>query len=137
MLYTNVLKGAVAMFLQRVLLEIEKKGTTKSKMLKDLGLNHNAFAKWKDPTCTPNGATLSKIASYFNVTVDYLLGRTDMPVQELIIPESLRDVPVAFHRGEFEDLTQAEVDALAAIAEGYKAKRALERQKQKANLLIQ
>ena len=112
------------MFLERVLNEISKMGVTRAKMLKDLGLNHNAFAKWSDPTCTPNGATLSKIASYFNVTVDYLLGRTNDPTpQELNVPSSLKNIPVAFHRGEFDDLTQEEVDALARIAEGYKATR--------------
>ena len=112
------------MFLERVLTEISKIGITRSKMLKDLNLNHNAFAKWNDPTCIPNGATLSKIASYFNVTVDYLLGRTaDPSPRELNIPPILQNIPVAFHRGEFEELTQDEVDALARIAEGYKALR--------------
>jgi len=39
------------------------------------------------------------------------------------VPQILKGVPVAFHRGEFEDLTQEEVDALARIAAELKALR--------------
>lgn len=53
-----------------------------------LGLNQVEFAKifnvtkqtvsnWENGNRTPDTATLSKLADYFEVTVDYLLGRTD------------------------------------------------------------
>ena len=110
------------MFYERVLFELSQKNLTKSKMLSDIGLSHNLFNKWKDPNCLPNGATLSKIASYFDVSIDYLLGRTDDPSPKPItIPDILKNVPIAFHRGEFEGLTQDEIDSLAKIAMGYKA----------------
>lgn len=66
------------MFLKRLMAEISNSGVTKHKMLTDLGINHNAFAKWNKPGCFPNGETLSKIASYFGVSTDYLLCRTDI-----------------------------------------------------------
>jgi transcriptional regulator with XRE-family HTH domain len=65
------------MFIDRLMELIRQKGISKNKLLTDLGLNHNAFAKWNRPGCTPTGATLTKIASYFNVSCDYLLGHTE------------------------------------------------------------
>lgn len=38
-----------------------------------VGLNRSAVAKWKKGAI-PSGATLNKIAEYFGVSVDYLLG---------------------------------------------------------------
>lgn len=40
-----------------------------------LGFGRNSLYGWKKKT--PNGANLEKVADYFNVSVDYLLGRTD------------------------------------------------------------
>lgn len=49
---------------------------------------------------------------------------TDDPSpQPLVIPDELKGVKVAFHRGEFEDLTQDEVDALAILAKTLKEQR--------------
>lgn len=43
----------------------------------ELGFSENAFYKWK--TQSPKAETLEKVAEYFDVSVDYLLGRTDDP----------------------------------------------------------
>lgn len=54
--------------------------------------------------------TLLKLAEYFNVSVDYLLGRTDLPLyipadlhEELegcyFVPEDLKGIPIAFFDG--------------------------------------
>ncbi|MBE1554765.1 helix-turn-helix domain-containing protein [Sporosarcina limicola] len=40
-----------------------------------LGFGRNSLYGWKKKI--PNGANLEKVADYFNVSVDYLLGRTD------------------------------------------------------------
>lgn len=40
-----------------------------------LGLGRNSLYSWKKKV--PNGANLSKVADFFGVSVDYLLGRTD------------------------------------------------------------
>ena len=41
----------------------------------NLGYSNGYLAKWR--VNTPNSDELSRIADYFNVSVDYLLGRTD------------------------------------------------------------
>ncbi|HAP5512343.1 TPA: helix-turn-helix transcriptional regulator [Enterococcus faecalis] len=40
-----------------------------------LGYSNGYFSKWKK--VSPNSEGLQKVAEYFNVSVDYLLGRTD------------------------------------------------------------
>ena len=50
-----------------------KKGISPYKACTDIGLNRSAVAKWKNGAI-PRGETLEKIANYFHVTTDYLLG---------------------------------------------------------------
>lgn len=44
----------------------------------DTGLSKSAPTKWKKTGATPNGETLNKLADYFGVTTDYLLGNNDL-----------------------------------------------------------
>lgn len=55
-----------------------EKGITASKMLSDLGLNKSSVLNWKTRGTIPSGSVLQKIADYFNVSVDYLLGNDEM-----------------------------------------------------------
>lgn len=41
----------------------------------DLGFSKNLFYRWK--TADPKAKDLEKVADYFGVTIDYLLGRPD------------------------------------------------------------
>lgn len=66
-------------FLEIVLKLLKEKGISKNKMLTDLKLSKNSFVDWTKYGNIPNGETLSKIAEYFNVTADYLLGKSDSP----------------------------------------------------------
>ena len=49
---------------------------------KEIGVASGTIAKWKAGTI-PNGETLIQIADYFNVTIDYLLGRADTPKENM------------------------------------------------------
>ncbi|MBC8546491.1 helix-turn-helix transcriptional regulator [Clostridiaceae bacterium NSJ-31] len=51
-----------------------KKGVSPSKACLDMGLSRSLAAKWKNTKATPSADAMSKIANYFGVTVDYLLG---------------------------------------------------------------
>lgn len=50
-----------------------------NKISKEIGLNSTFFSAWKAGRAKPSTEALMKIANYFNVSVDYLLGRTDDP----------------------------------------------------------
>lgn len=65
------------MFIQKLKELIAQKGITKNKLLTDLGLGKNSFINWETRGTVPSGETLSRIADYFDVSVDYLLGNTD------------------------------------------------------------
>lgn len=48
-----------------------------SKVALELGFSENLFYRWKNSE--PKARDLEKVADYFDVSVDYLLGRTDDP----------------------------------------------------------
>ncbi|PWM55142.1 MAG: transcriptional regulator [Oscillospiraceae bacterium] len=65
------------MFIERIEVLLAEKGVQKKTFLAELGLSKNSFVNWRDRGTVPSGATLQKIADYFGVSVDYLLGKTD------------------------------------------------------------
>lgn len=65
------------MFVKRLNALLEEKNLTRSKFLADLKMGKNQFTYWEKKGGIPNQATLAAIASYFNVSVDYLLGNEE------------------------------------------------------------
>lgn len=70
------------MFIERTLDLIKKNGITKNKLLTDLQLSKNSFVDWQKRGNTPSADVALKIADYFGVPLDYLMGRTDDPNQK-------------------------------------------------------
>jgi len=62
------------MFWENFYNECEKRNTTPAEVVKDLGIAGGSITKWKNGSM-PSSENLIKIADYFNVSVDYLLGR--------------------------------------------------------------
>lgn len=56
----------------------ETRNTSPNAVCKELGLSTATATHWKNGTM-PKGDALFKIAEYFNVSTDYLLGRTSEP----------------------------------------------------------
>ena len=52
----------------------EQKGVSPTRAALDIGLSKSTPTTWKKKGTTPQAAQLQKIADYFGVTVDYLLG---------------------------------------------------------------
>lgn len=55
----------------------KKRGIPVSKLESDVGFGKNSIYSWKQNN--PSTDKLQKVADYFNVSTDYLLGRTDNP----------------------------------------------------------
>ncbi len=53
----------------------KKQGLSVFDLAEKLGLSRNSVYSWKKSS--PKAETLEKVADYFNVSVDYLLGRTE------------------------------------------------------------
>ena len=50
--------------------------TTQPMLAEAIGVSRQAIGQWKDGNTLPDIVSLGKIADYFNVSADYLLGRT-------------------------------------------------------------
>ena len=60
--------------------EIRKsKGVSQLKMAIDLNTNQNTISRYETGEREPGINELIQIADYFNISIDYLLERTDIP----------------------------------------------------------
>lgn len=55
----------------------KKRDKSLKEVAEELGLSRNAIYQWK--TSSPKADTLQKVAEYFSVSTDYLLGRENNP----------------------------------------------------------
>ena len=101
------------MFFDRLKKLCDERGISTYKACTEIGLNRAAVAKWKNGSI-PSGSTASKLAEYFGVTTDYLLGKEEQ--KKSVLSEA--------------DLTEDELRILSAFRE-----MSPERQKALADLL--
>lgn len=64
---------------------IKERGITQKKFLADMDLNINAIGDWTKYGNIPKGDTLQRIANYFSVSVDFLLGKSDIAVDDSVL----------------------------------------------------
>lgn len=102
----------MTVFLKNVLQLLGKANISKNKLLTDLKLGKNSFVNWESRGTIPNGETLSKIADYFGVTVDYLLGTEPKPSTAVTDD----DLKFALFNGA-EGITDEMFDEVKAFAE--------------------
>jgi len=57
----------------------EQKNISQVKLAMDLNMNKNSISRYETGQREADYATLIKIADYFNVSIDFLLERTDNP----------------------------------------------------------
>ena len=62
----------------------EQKGLSQDAFSKDIGVSQSTVGNWESGTRQPKMDVLEKIARYFDVSTDYLLGRSD----ESVLPQS-------------------------------------------------
>lgn len=61
-------------------------GLTQAEMAEKLGISRSTIGMYETGAREPDFETLEKIADFFNVDIDYLLGRTD---KTTLLPESV------------------------------------------------
>ena len=59
--------------------ERKKKGLSQMAFAKLFGVSQQTIGSWETNRTSPDLESLSKLARFFNVSVDYLLGLTDIP----------------------------------------------------------
>ena len=57
---------------------LKEKNVTPYRVAKETGIAQSTFSDWKKGKSAPKTDKLQKIADYFDVSVDYLLGKTDI-----------------------------------------------------------
>jgi transcriptional regulator with XRE-family HTH domain len=54
-----------------------ERGIGQNKMSQDLSVSNASISYWENGLQEPSASALFKLAQYFEVTVDYILGRSD------------------------------------------------------------
>lgn len=96
------------------------KGISLSRAAEEIGLSNSTVTKWKKTGATPSGDTLSKVAAYFGVTIDDLIGEVQPD------DSAMQDELMAFYGKVKDFLTEDDKDdimvAMRAKAERNKKK---------------
>jgi len=74
----------------------DEQGISVNKLEEKIGLGKNTLYSWKKKI--PTGANLIKVAEYFNVSTDYLLGRTDKKNYYDLTEKDERDIQKELER---------------------------------------
>lgn len=106
----------------RLKLLCEKQGISVNDLEEKLGIGRNSLYSWKKNI--PKGTNLIKVADYFEVSTDYLLGRTDNPSStsgQEHIPDDLDKMLDNAMTFGGKPLTDKDREAIRAYVEGRKS----------------
>lgn len=97
----------------------EEKGITPTKASTEIGFSKGSVSYWKKKymqgdDAKPDSYTAAKIADYFGVSVDYLLGRTDDPIDYDTDGDALAQIPLTYVDAAGGDMKKARAIMLAA-----------------------
>lgn len=98
-----------------------------TQLQEDLGMSKNYLYKWNVEDANPKIELLKKVADYFNVSIDYLIGRTnkreiaDNDSELFAAEESPKYETLAAHIKD--DVTEDEMDDIKKYIEFLKSKR--------------
>ena len=99
----------------------DKQGISLNKLEEKLGFSRNTIYNMKKST--PNVERVSKIADFFNVSTDYLLGRTENPNiardGDASAPLDLRDIAAQSMLFDGKPLTEDDIDFITAVLEAH------------------
>ncbi len=91
----------------------QKMGLTQVELGKMLNVTDLAVTKWESDASLPNTITLIKIADYFNVSIDYLLCRTDIHKEKVYkLDIDSNNINVEIHKNYPYNLSPEEVEIL-------------------------
>lgn len=98
-------------------------GLTQAQLAKQLGVTQSTIGNWESGCRVPAPKLRAKVAAFFGVSTDYLLGE-DSPVSFGPDGESMPDIYFRLAQGaKALDLTQHDVDLLLGIAGRSRTKR--------------
>ena len=99
-----------------------KKGVTISQLCDELQMNQNTYAKYERNERDVSTETLSKLADFYGVTTDYLLGREPAPnpFADLGLSAASEQEMLAQYMSFPEEVRAILMDAIVKLAESVK-----------------
>nr|DAN80137.1 MAG TPA: repressor protein [Caudoviricetes sp.] len=99
----------------------KKQGLSINLLEEKLGYSRNTIYNLKNSK--PSTERISEIADYFNVSTDYLLGRTDNPTiasnGDASAPFDLRDIAAQSMLFDGKPLSEEDIDFITAVLEAH------------------
>lgn len=99
------------MFTERLKKLRKESGLSQKTLAEILHVSQQTVGKWEAGGATPNPEMLAEIATQFGVSVDYLIGRADMPFNEDVVKFAL------FGGSDVDDEIYEEVKRFAKYAQ--------------------
>lgn len=104
------------MFYDRFLELCTKNNISRTKACTDCSVSRTAWHKWEDGAI-PNGSTINKFASYFGVSVGYLLGEETEKAPAVSSKRTVSDDDIMFALwGDANDMNQDDLDDVKRYA---------------------
>lgn len=107
---------------EKIKILAKKQGISLNTLEERVGLGKNYIYSLKNKK-TPSAEHIAKIADYFNVSTDYLLGRTDNPNiakdGDASAPLDLRDIAAQSMLFDGKPLTEEDIDFITAVLEAH------------------
>ncbi|WPS54776.1 helix-turn-helix transcriptional regulator [Streptococcus sp. S1] len=107
---------------EKIKILAKKQGISLNTLEERVGLGKNYIYSLKNKK-TPSAEHIAKIADYFNVSTDYLLGRTDNPKittgGDASAPLDLRDIAAQSMLFDGKPLTEEDIDFITAVLEAH------------------
>lgn len=109
----------------------EQKNLTQSQLGEILGIARNSISRYENGEREPDNETILKLADFFQVTTDFLLGKTDKKTSSSLSKDDeaiLKEIKYAFSGDYNKELTVEEKKELVNLA---KIARSIKEGKQK------
>ncbi|KXT67240.1 helix-turn-helix domain-containing protein [Streptococcus gallolyticus] len=93
---------------------------TQKQMAEALNIKQPTYAQWENGRTKPKGETLERFANFFNVSTDYLLGKTDIKnsseLTETDIEEILNNDVISY---DGKPMTEHDREILTQVIKDY------------------
>lgn len=104
-------------FKERLALLRKEKHLNQEEFAKKLGYTRTAISAWEVGRNEPSNADTIKIADFFNVSVDYLLGKSDVRKPETQNEDLLDLAKVGFTRENYKPPSDKQKEQIRTILE--------------------
>lgn len=96
---------------------------SQSTLAKALFVSQQAVAKWEIGTASPNPEMIKKIAEYFDVSIDYLLGRAEQQKEPATNTDDELDDNIKSFIEQIRTMSKEDLELLNSIMDYVRSKR--------------